>query len=254
MRGGRDDRAARFRQARRTPALVVLEGFHAVKHALRFGAELLEAVTEDRAALLALAAALAPDIAGWLAARVAECPSGTLALLSPEPPADVIALACRPVVTAPAPGGAPLILLERPTHLGNVGAAIRVAAAAGAAGVATTGPIDPWHPQVIRGARGLHFALPVLRLSEPPAGWRLLALHPEGEPLGHGALDGDACLAFGSERHGLSPALLARAERRLAIPMRPGVSSLNLATAVAVGLYVGWPQAGRGVAEIGRGH
>jgi tRNA G18 (ribose-2'-O)-methylase SpoU len=30
---------------------------------------------------------------------------------------------------------------------------------------------------------------------------------------------------------------LARAERRIAIPMRPGVSSLNLACAVAVVLY-----------------
>lgn len=46
-----------------------------------------------------------------------------------------------------------------------------------------------------------------------------------------------AMLAFGSERRGLCPALLARADRSLAIPMRPGVSSLNLATAVAVVLY-----------------
>jgi tRNA G18 (ribose-2'-O)-methylase SpoU len=239
-----DDLAERFRRARRDPALAVLEGFHAVKHALRFGGELLEVVTEDLAALLELAELLAADVRPWLAANVVEHPRGTLALLTPEPPDDVIALARRPPVALPSPGAAPLLLLERPTHLGNVGAAIRVAAAAGAAGVVTTGPIDPWHPQVIRGARGLHFALPVLRLPEAPAGWRLLALHPEGEPLRHGVLGGDACLAFGSERHGLSAALLARAERRLTIPMRPGVSSLNLATAVAVSLYVGWAGAG----------
>ena len=57
-----------------------------------------------------------------------------------------------------------------------------------------------------------------------------------------------AILAFGSERRGLGPALLARAERRIAIPMRAGVSSLNLACAVAIVLY-GWlaarPQADR---------
>lgn len=246
------DLAERFRHARRDPSLAVLEGFHAVKHALRFGAELLAAVTEDRSALLELATALAPDIRPWLAANVAQHPSGTLARLTPEPPDDVIALARRPPVTMPTPGAAPLVLLERPTHLGNVGAAIRVAAAAGAAGVVTTGPIDPWHPQVLRGARGLHFALPVRRLPGAPPGWRLLALHPDGEPLGHGVLGGDACLAFGSERRGLSAALLARAERRLTIPMRPGVSSLNLATAVAVSLYVGWPMAGRSMASGGR--
>ena len=44
-------------------------------------------------------------------------------------------------------------------------------------------------------------------------------------------------LAFGSEREGLSADLLARAERLLTVPMRPGVSSLNLATAAAVVLY-----------------
>ena len=38
-----------------------------------------------------------------------------------------------------------------------------------------------------------------------------------------------AILAFGTERHGLSDELLERADLRLGIPMRPGVSSLNLA-------------------------
>ena len=44
-------------------------------------------------------------------------------------------------------------------------------------------------------------------------------------------------LAFGTERDGLSDELLARADARVALPMRPGVSSLNLATAVAA---AGW--------------
>ena len=36
-----------------------------------------------------------------------------------------------------------MIFVEAPRRLGNLGAAIRVAAAAGAAAVLTTG--DPWH-------------------------------------------------------------------------------------------------------------
>jgi TrmH family RNA methyltransferase len=44
-------------------------------------------------------------------------------------------------------------------------------------------------------------------------------------------------LAFGTERDGLSDALLARSDARLALPMRPGVSSLNLATAVSGVLF-----------------
>ncbi|MCW3040496.1 MAG: hypothetical protein JWM31_2401, partial [Solirubrobacterales bacterium] len=95
----------------------------------------------------------------------------------------------------------------------------------------------------LRGGAGLHFALPVRRVRELPAdlgGRALIALDPEGEVLGTAgapALPPRAVLAFGTERDGLSDALLARADARLALPMRPGVSSLNLATSVAAVLY-----------------
>ena len=115
---------------------------------------------------------------------------------------------------------------------------MRVAAAAGAAAVLTTGRHDPWHPTVLRGAAGLHYALPVCRIAALPAIARpLLALHPEGAPLVPASIPPGAILAFGTERGGLRADLLARADVRLAIPMQAGVSSLNLATAVAVVLY-----------------
>ena len=65
----------------------------------------------------------------------------------------------------------------------------------------------------------------------------MVAIDPEGEPLGSGGIPDAAALAFGTERDGLSEELLAAAHTRIAIPMEPGVSSLNLATAVAVVLY-----------------
>ncbi|MGA8364756.1 MAG: TrmH family RNA methyltransferase, partial [Solirubrobacteraceae bacterium] len=65
----------------------------------------------------------------------------------------------------------------------------------------------------------------------------LLALDPDGDPLDPAVLPPRAILAFGTERHGLSPELLARADARIAIPMRAGVSSLNLATSVAAVLF-----------------
>ena len=146
-----------------------------------------------------------------------------------------------------AAGRGPVVLLEDPRHLGNVGAAVRVAAAAGADGVLTTGARDPWDPMALRGSAGLHYALPVARVGVlDPAGRPLVALDPGGAPLEPGGLPERALLAFGTERHGLSAGLLARAALRVAIPMRPGVSSLNLATAVAVALYTG------GLARPGR--
>jgi tRNA (cytidine/uridine-2'-O-)-methyltransferase len=51
-------------------------------------------------------------------------------------------------------------------------------------------------------------------------------------------------LVFGCETAGLPPAIVAEFEQtnRLAIPMRPGVRSLNLSNAVAVAVYEAWRQ------------
>jgi TrmH family RNA methyltransferase len=233
----------RYRAARRDPDLALLEGFHALKHALRFGAELLEAVSSDPGELDRLAADLAPDLAGSLAERTAPVSEQMLAELAPQAPrTGVVAIARRPAVDLSAVLAdrhqAPVVLLEDPRTMGNMGACVRVAAAADAAAVLTTGSNDPWHPDALRGAAGLHFALPVSRLDALPEGARpLLAIDPEGERLGESEIDPRAILAFGTERYGLSEELLERADARLAIPMREGVSSLNLATAVSAVLF-----------------
>jgi TrmH family RNA methyltransferase len=244
--GADRDRALidRFRRARRDQTLAVLEGFHAIKHAIRFRAALERVCAVDPAELRSLALRLAPDIAPELSRLVHAVPPAVFAELAPVPPeTGIIAIARRRHADAAAilaeRRAAPVVLLEAPTHLGNLGAVVRVAAAAGAAAVLTTGPQDPWHPAVIRGAAGLHFALPVTRVDELPMSRDrpLVAVHPEGEPLRPGSFPERAILAFGSERRGLSSELLAAADRRIAIPMRAGVSSLNLASAVAVILY-----------------
>ena len=235
-----------FGRARRDPSLAVLEGLHPLKHALRFGCEPQLVLTRDLAELDRLAALLAPDLRGRLAAIAREVDDGVFEALAPlAPSTGVMALARRPVVDVAAVLAdhrpAPIVLLEDPRDLGNMGACVRVAAAADAAAVLTTGDHDPWHPDALRGAAGLHFALPVARvepLASLAAGGRpVLALDPDGEPLRPANLDRRAILAFGTERHGLSPELLELADARISIPMRPGVSSLNLATSVAAVLF-----------------
>jgi len=226
--------------ARSDPGVVILEGFHAFKHAVRFDAEILGLATPDHRALIALAADLAPDVAEALGTAV-EIPAAQFASLSPRTiPTPALAIARRPTADPAGvqAGSGPIVLLDHPKHLGNIGAVVRVAAAAKAAAVLTTGDRDPWDPAALRGSAGLHFALPVVRIDRLPDGGRpLVAIHPDGEPLVRGAIPNRAVLAFGSERAGLSPHLLDAADRLLAIPMRDGVSSLNLATAVAVVLY-----------------
>ena len=236
----------RFGRARRDPTLAVLEGLHPLKHALRFGAGVLEVVTDDADALARLADALAPDLSERLRALAREIDPAVFDRLAPlAPSTGVMALAERPAVDPAAVladrRDAPVVLLEDPRDLGNLGACVRVAAAADVAGVLATGSHDPWHPDALRGSAGLHYAVPVaplaqleqLRQRDRP----LLAIDPEGEALDPAELPARAVLAFGTERHGLSAELLARADARIAIPMRAGVSSLNLATSVAAVLF-----------------
>jgi TrmH family RNA methyltransferase len=233
----------RYRAARRDRTLAVLEGFHALKHALRFGGEVIEAVASDSDELERLAAGLAPDLAGPLAERVTPVEAEVLGRMVPHAPrTGVVAIARRPAVdlvaTLADERQAPIVLLEDPRTMGNMGACVRVAAAADAAAVLTTGSNDPWHPEALRGAAGLHFALPVAAIEDLPETDRpLVAIDPEGESLDLQALSPRAILAFGTERYGLSEGLLERADQRLAIPMRAGVSSLNLATAVAAVVF-----------------
>ena len=236
----------RYRGARSDPGLAVLEGFHALKHALRFGGEVLEIRTEEPDRLDELAAELAPEIRAEVTRRAVETPDDLFGRLAPRRPGTgVIALARRreaaaaDVIASDEPG--PVVLLERPTHLGNLGAAVRSAAAAGAAGLVATGEHDPWHASALRGAAGLHYALPVGRAGDAaeldPGGRRLVAVDPAGAPLAVGSVPDHSVLAFGTERYGVSDAVLERADDRIRIPMREGVSSLNLAVSVAVVLY-----------------
>ena len=72
----------------------------------------------------------------------------------------------------------------------------------------TSGDSDPWHPLAIRGAAGLQFALPVARVETLAAERRLLvAIDPDGDEA---RFRRHAILAFGSERHGLTAAVLLR--------------------------------------------
>jgi RNA methyltransferase, TrmH family len=233
----------RFRAARRDPQLAVLEGFHAVKHALRFGAPISILVGTDAAEVQRLAAVLAPDLGERLSASLQLVCAEVFARLAPRPPRPgIMAIASRPAVAVEDlvrdRSPRPIVLLEDPRSPANLGACVRVAAAADAAGVLTTGPQDPWQPAALRGAAGLHYALPVIRVQRPVVRERpVIAVDPGGEAFTPAVVPPRAVLAFGAERYGLSAGVLAAADRRVSIPMRAGVSSLNLATCVSAVLF-----------------
>src|SRR5271155_1001538 len=76
----------RFGRARRDPSLAVLEGFHPLKHALRFHASVLEVVTNDAPRLQRLAAELAPELGASLRALARQIEPQVFDRLAPPPP------------------------------------------------------------------------------------------------------------------------------------------------------------------------
>lgn len=241
MATGPDDTrvVATFERLRADPGMILLEGFHALKHALRFGAVIEVAVTPDAGKLRRLTESLAPDLAGQLGFIAVVSSEAFRALAGRDLTTPVVAIARRRTSwSQPALGDAPAVVLYDPKHAGNAGAVVRVAAAAGARCVRMYG-LDPWAPQVVRAAAGLQYAIEVASVEAWPAAWdaRTLAFDPDGEPLSTGELAGSV-LVFGSERHGIPDNVLEGMDAVVRLPMTEGVSSLNLATSVSAALYL----------------
>jgi RNA methyltransferase, TrmH family len=233
---------SRIAAAYADPSLVVLEGLHPAKHALRFGADLLVAVTDDAAALRQLADRFAPDISNILLRKVILIEREDLqAICQGKLSSPLLSVVKRPtpsISTIVNRTGRPIVFLEDPKNPGNVGAVVRVAAAANIEAVLMSGPLDPWSPMAIRGGAGLQFALTVANASLPLQTPRpIIGVDPEGIPLTDVHLSPDSLLLFGTERNGLSPLARSISSQLVCIPMRQGVSSLNLATAVSAVLF-----------------
>lgn len=127
----------------------------------------------------------------------------------------------------------------------NLGALFRNAAALGVDAVVLDGrSADPLYRRSARVSLGHVLTVPHARsprwLDElEAAGLELVALTPDpaADPVDELARLGPVALLVGAEGPGLSAATLARAHRRVRVPMVPGVDSLNLATAAAIAFH-----------------
>ncbi|GGK67771.1 TrmH family RNA methyltransferase [Nocardia camponoti] len=132
---------------------------------------------------------------------------------------------------------------------GNAGTLIRVADAVGADGVVLAGDtVDPHNGKAVRSSAGSLFHVPVARSRDinatldaiSGAGVTILATAANGEVSLDEAdeiLSGPVAWLFGNEAHGLDPAVAARADHRIRIPIHGRAESLNLAAAAAICLY-----------------
>lgn len=166
---------------------------------------------------------------------------GAMALAQVPPPrplAAVLAGARRPLL---------LLALDDLTNSENVGTMVRSAAAFGVTAVISGETCaSPWLRRAVRASMGAVFALPIVEVDDLPAtfvelreaGVMCFAASPHAA---HFAADldlaADVCVVIGHEGRGVRPAVAAACLSEVAIPMAPGIDSLNAAAAAAVLLY-----------------
>lgn len=166
---------------------------------------------------------------------------------SPRGVAAVVRLPRRGADGLPVVPDGLYLFAERLQDPGNLGALVRSAEAAGAAGVALSlGCAHPNHPRALRASAGSLLRLPVALGAEPAdldahlgalsPRWLALAVRG-GEELWRCDLSGALVLAVGAEGPGLSRELSRRADLRLTIPMAAPVESLNATVAASLVLF-----------------
>jgi len=224
-------------RARRQAGRTLLDGPHLLEEALAAGLLPRRLVFAESAAV---------PFAGWRE-RLASVPALVMpdrlcAALSPvDHPVGLLAEIDVPLLSPASPDC--MVLLENIQDPGNLGAILRVAAAAGVDAVRLSrGCAEAWSPKCLRGGQGAQFRLAieegvdlaacVAAASMPAYAARLDATRS----LYQLDLRGPAMFLFGNEGSGLSAELCARAIPFI-IPMPGRVESLNVATAAAVCLF-----------------
>jgi RNA methyltransferase, TrmH family len=162
-------------------------------------------------------------------------------------PDGVIAVADRTTTSQPSLTGKLVLALDRLQDPGNLGTAIRTAAAAGADGIWTSGDsVDLDHPKVLRASAGQWFRLPMAKTDNllelahtyRSNGSQIIATGMTAA-VDYWQIDftQPTFILLGNEGQGLSLELMDVADRIVKIPMQPTVESLNVSITAALILY-----------------
>jgi tRNA G18 (ribose-2'-O)-methylase SpoU len=154
-----------------------------------------------------------------------------------------------PAVAEVLAGARRVVVLEDMVDHTNVGAIFRSVAALGFdAVVLAPRCADPLYRRSVRVSMGSVFAVPYARLTDWAGGlqelrahgFRLVALTPDEQatPIGELAATASLAMLVGTEGSGLSARWAAAADVAARIPMRNGIDSLNVGSAVAIACYL----------------
>ena len=224
--------------------LVVIEGVHAFKHAVRFGAEIVDCLVYDKKNVKRLMDRIATkEDVGNVERYAREIDQKEFdEIASDSLRTGLIAIAKKPQYVIEEIEDKQIVFIENSRDIDNVGAVVRVAAAYGVGAVCLSGEISPWHMMAVRAGAGLQWAVPVIHvdsIDEISSGREVYACDADGESMQECKMKKNAILIFGTERDGITDDLKKRADKIVSIPMKLGVSSMNLATSVSAVLYGG---------------
>lgn len=239
------------RERKGNESFVIVEGYHALKHAFRFGGEIQTVYLVDNYDSQNFGETVRDDVfENFLTKNATTLSADEFGLLTQGATrTGVIARVRRVETTAEEIFSSDhIVVLENPRDLNNLGAVVRVCAARGNTSLIVTGDASPWHAHAIRGGAGLQWALPIVSatvsdvfasVEQDVKNCKVYACTDEGDSMYEADLTGKKVLVFGTEREGITKVVRERADQKIAIPMQEGVSSLNLATSVSAVLYGG---------------
>lgn len=134
------------------------------------------------------------------------------------------------------------LILDGVSDPGNLGTIIRTAAATGFDDVYLLDCADPYAPKTVRASMGGVFRVRLFKVDEQQAvevagNRNSVALDMAGEYITDSRPVQPVVYIAGSEAHGIRKSLLDAAKRVIALPMKNGMESLNVAVATAVAIY-----------------
>ena len=236
----------------KTEELIFVEGLRLCEEAHRSRLEIEAVVVSEELLRKERAASTIAELSK-VAKRVASVSEKLLESVSyTKTPQGIIVLARRPVASevrlaATLAANPLLVVLHQLNNPVNVGAILRTAEAAGAAGVITTrSTSDPYSPKSLRGAMGSAFRLPIWSGTDytDVIQWcrrrAILTICADVKAsTSYVDLDwtGPCALLLGPESTGFTPEELEQADRRVTIPMKGDAESLNVSVAAGILLF-----------------
>jgi RNA methyltransferase, TrmH family len=250
---------ARYRQAARGDAVLLLDGPHLVSDALSAGVRVTEAaVTVEASESIEIRRLV--DRLNRAGVEVVSVTAPVMAALSPvRSSSAIVALADRPDRRAGVFGDRdrdPLVVVAVDVQdPGNLGALVRVAEAAGATGaMISSTSANPYGWKALRGSMGSALRLPIIIgeqgdlvaslrqhrcriVAAAPRGGRSLFEVDRVDDVDDIDLRGPLAILVGGEGAGLPAEILDQADIRVSIPMEAPVESLNTAVSAALLAY-----------------